>query len=87
MHGGFSLIGSAGTLIDMTGTLRLAAAALLPMSAVGMWLDDDGLSSRRRHLGKLLFHFAMVTAALIFLAGLASVWIVPRLYADTVLSN
>jgi two-component system LytT family sensor kinase len=83
----FPRIGSSATLIHMTGTLRLAAAALWPMSAIGMWLDDDDLPPRRRHLGKLLFRFAMVSALIIFLAGFASVWIVPRLHADTVLSN
>jgi hypothetical protein len=83
----FPRIGSSATLIHMTGTLRLAAAALWPMSAIGMWLDDDGLSPRRRHLGKLLFRFAMVSAFIIFLAGFASVWIVPRLHADAALSK
>lgn len=87
MLGGLSLLGGAGTFGKMTGTLRLAAAALLPMSAVGMWLDDDDLSPRRRHLGKLLLHLAMITATLIVLAGFAAVWIVPRLGTDSVLRD
>lgn len=87
MLGGISLSGDPGTAGKMTGTLRLAAAAFLPMSAVGMWLDDEGLSTQRRHLGKLLFLLAMITAALIVLAGFAAVWIVPRLDADSVLRD
>jgi two-component system, LytTR family, sensor kinase len=87
MHFIASLTGSAATLIDVTGTLRFWAAALWPMSAIGMWLDDDGLSTQRRYLGKLLFRFAMASAVLIILAGLVAVWIVPRLYADTGLSD
>ncbi|MET0535316.1 MAG: histidine kinase [Steroidobacter sp.] len=84
MHGALSLTGSVGTWVDMTGTLRLAAAALLPTSAIGMWLDDDGVSARSRHLGQWLFRFSIVSAVLIFTAGLTLVWVLPSLRADTI---
>ena len=58
MDGAFSLAGGPAMLIDMTGMLRLSAAALWPVSAIGMWLDDERLSLQRRHLGKLLFRWA-----------------------------
>lgn len=85
--GVFSLTAGASTFVEMTGTVRLAAAALLPTSAIGMWLDDDRLSPRRRHLGKLLFRLSTVSAASIVLAGIAAAWIVPNLHVDTDLRN
>jgi two-component system LytT family sensor kinase len=87
MHGAFALLGSTAMLKDVTGMLRLTAAALWPTSAIGMWLEDDGLSSRRRHLGQLLFRGAIVSAGLIVLAGVVTVWIVPRLHADAALRD
>src|SRR3546814_9605918 len=87
MNGGFSLVSSSATFIDMTGMLRLTAAALLPMTAIGMWLDDDELSTRKRHLGKLLFRVATVSAVVIVLVGLVTVWIVPQLHTDAILRN
>lgn len=87
MNGAFALIGSTPELMDATGLVRLTAAALWPMSAIGMWLHDEGLPTRRRHLGNLLFHCATVTAGLIVLAGFATVWLVPRLHADAALRD
>src|SRR5688572_2275984 len=80
MGGVFSLTGHSAILGDATAMLRLTAAALWPMSAIGMWLnDDDGLSIRRRRLGKILFRFAIVSAVLLILVGLVTVWAVPQL--------
>jgi two-component system LytT family sensor kinase len=87
MNGGFALVASNATLIDMTGLLRLTAAALLPMTAIGMWLDDDSLSTQRLRFGKLLFRVATVSAVVIILVGVVTVWIVPRLHADATLRS
>lgn len=85
--GVFSLIDSPEALLHMTGSVRLAAAAFLPVSAVGMWLDDESLSPRRRKLGKWLFGYSMISATVIVCAGVTSTWIVPRLPADAPLSD
>lgn len=87
MNGAFALIGSTFAWVDVTGMLRLTAAALWPMSAIGMWLDDDELSTRRRQLGTLLFRCAIVSAGLIVLVGVVAVWVVPRLHADAALRD
>src|SRR5688572_29830384 len=62
MAGAFSLTGKIPALSDATGMVRLTAAALWPMSAIGMWLDDDGLSAQRHRLGIFLFRFALLSA-------------------------
>ena len=68
----------APTLMDVTGTVRFAAAALWPMSAIGMWLQDDGLGVARRSFGQGLFGFAVVSGVLIAAAGVAAVWVAPE---------
>jgi two-component system LytT family sensor kinase len=73
LDGLYPLTGSTVTLIDATGMFRLAAAAVWPVSAIGMWLKDDDLSTPRRRLGEWLFRCSIVSAALIILSGLASV--------------
>lgn len=85
MAGAFSLTGKIPALSDATGMVRLTAAALWPMSAIGMWLDDDGLSAQRHRLGKFLFRFALLSAVLLVLAGVVTTWLVPHLHADAVL--
>ena len=87
MAGVFSITGNIPALNDATGMVRLTAAALWPMSAIGMWLDDDGLSARRYRLGQLLFRFALVSAVLLVLAGVITTWLVPHLQADAALRD
>ena len=73
LDGLYPLTGSTAALLDATGLFRLAAAAIWPVSAIGMWLEDEDLSTRRRRLGEWLFRCSIVSAVVIVFAGLAAV--------------
>jgi len=83
----FTLTGFTATLIDVTETFRFTAAALWPVSAVGMWLSAEDGETRRHELGELLFRLARISAALIVFAGFAAMWIGPRLDSASALAG